>query len=160
MCAFRCVRVATITTRTRWVLRASYKGARFSSEFRLAHFTFIARNSAGLLCFLSSLLLSLRLPLVLASSALLSSRPLFCSRLVLCSVLVSSFALFSSRLLLCSRLVFCSALVSSFVSLSSLPALCLSLVACNHNNKKKFMFHKPNRLTAAPNSCLCSLLNC
>ena len=50
---------------------------------------------------------------------------LLCSRLVLCSVLVSSSAQFSSRLLLCSRLVLCSALVSARFR--------LLLVACNHN---------------------------
>ena len=57
-----------------------------------------------LLCFISALLLSLRLLLVLARPQLMLRPLLLCTRLVLC----------------CSRLVLCSELVSSFAQLSSL----------------------------------------
>ena len=88
------------------VLRASYKGARFSSKFRLAHFTFIARNSPGFsLCasvLLSSLCDTLRAALLfwscLCSARLCSAR--------LSSARICSTRLCSSRLCLGSRLCF------------------------------------------------------
>ena len=112
MCAFLYVRVATIATRAWLFRRAAYKGARFSSEFRLAHSMFIARNSASFrLCVSAALCLSSRLRLCLSS-------PSLCSALL--SVLLSS--------LICYRL--CSALLSAVVfSLSARHStlLCIRL---------------------------------
>ena len=71
------------------------------------------RTLPVLLCFVSALLLSLRLPLGLARFQLLLGALLHCSRLVFCSAFVASSALFSSRPLLCPRHGFRSALVSA-----------------------------------------------
>ena len=65
MCAFRYVRVATITTCAWLYLRALYKGARFSSEFRLAHFSAHCMElcrflSVSRLCSASALVSALR----------------------------------------------------------------------------------------------------
>ena len=100
MRAYRCVRVATITTRTWLLLRASYKGARSpaSSGFRLVqvHCTELCR---------------------FFSQALVSVSALFSSHLCRASV--------SSPLLLCSRLCIflgsclCSSLCHSLIALDS-----------------------------------------
>ena len=89
MCAFRYVRVATIDMRAWLFRRAAYKGARFSSEFRLAHCTELCRF------------------LALASSL---SLPLLCVGSRLCSALVSHLlsSLFCSSLC-CGLLALCSA---------------------------------------------------
>ena len=134
MCAFRYVRVATIATRAWLFRRAAYKGARFSSEFRLAHFTFIARNSVSFrLCdsderHKAAESQSLKLRLCLSSpslcSALLSVRlwSQHCSRLssALVSVLLFSL-LWSSHSLLCIRLY------SAFDSARHSTLLCIRL---------------------------------
>ena len=80
-----------------------------------------------LLCFASALLLSLRLPLVLARPQLLLRPLLLCSRLVLC----------------CFRLIFCSAsrlgiAASAFDSASAFVSALHSLVVrdCNTNKMK------------------------
>ena len=116
------MRVATITTRTLLLLLAPYKGARFSSKFRLAHFTFIALNSAGFgLCASAALRLC-------ASSRLCSFAPLLCSASPLCSSLLR-FALL--RLCLSALPLFCFVYASA--SFSSVPRLCRSLDAHDSN---------------------------
>ena len=113
MCAFRCVRVATITTRTELLLRAPYKAARFPSKFRLAHLhvhhTELCRSWPLRPCCSSPLRLVSTL-LVCASALLGFSSLLFSASLCSASSLPFCSASVLLRLRLCLLLVRASSL--------------------------------------------------